>query len=280
MTRKHVFAISRGAGVRLDVLLAVVAALGCVGEVNEHQSNTTPPGNPPGNLATDLPCDVEMVMATRCWACHGQTPVVGAPSLTSAASFMAPSRLDPSQSTGTVAVARMQSTTIPMPPAPSTPATPAEIAVLANWISGGYPAGGGCSPICTSGMTWTNGDEGSSEMNPGMACNACHSRGEGPLFSIAGTIYPTVHEPDLCNGAPSSSGAQVVITGADGRVLTLAPNRAGNFYSETAVAGPYQAKIVTAAGERAMTAQQTSGDCNSCHTQAGANGAPGRIMLP
>jgi hypothetical protein len=114
-----------------------------------------------------------------------------------------------------------------------------------------------------------------------MACNDCHTRGgEGPRFSIAGTVYPTVHEPDLCNGAPSSSGAQVVITGADGQVLTLAPNRAGNFYSEMAVAGPYQAKIVTASGERAMTAQQTSGDCNSCHTQAGANGAPGRIMLP
>ena len=71
-----------------------------------------------------------------------------------------------------------------------------------------------------------------------------------------------------------------MITGADGRMLTLAPNGAGNFYSERAVAGPYRAKVVTAAGERAMTAQQTSGDCNSCHTPAGANGAPGRIMLP
>jgi predicted CXXCH cytochrome family protein len=25
---------------------------------------------------------------------------------------------------------------------------------------------------------------------------------------------------------------------------------------------------------------QTTGDCNSCHTQSGANGAPGRILLP
>jgi len=29
-----------------------------------------------------------------------------------------------------------------------------------------------------------------------------------------------------------------------------------------------------------MTAPQTSGDCNGCHTQTGANGAPGRITLP
>ena len=51
---------------------------------------------------------------------------------------------------------------------------------------------------------------------------------------------------DLCYGAPSSSGAQVVITGADGRVLTLSLNGAGNFFSEMAVAKPYHAKVVTA----------------------------------
>jgi hypothetical protein len=29
-----------------------------------------------------------------------------------------------------------------------------------------------------------------------------------------------------------------------------------------------------------MPVKQTSGDCNSCHTVNGANGAPGRIMAP
>ena len=73
----------------------------------------------------------------------------------------------------------------------------------------------------------------------------------------------------------------MVITGADGRVLTLSLNGAGNFFSEMAVARPYHAKVVTAGGgERAMTAEQTSGDCNSCHTPSGATGAPGRILLP
>jgi len=133
MTRKHGRAISRLAGARRHVLLAVVVAVGCVGEVGEH------------------------------WACHGQTPIVGAPSVTGASAFMAPSRLDPSQSIGTVAIARVQSTTILMPPAPAAPATAAEIAAISNWISAGHPAGGGCRPICTSGMTWTNGNEGSPE---------------------------------------------------------------------------------------------------------------------
>jgi len=30
----------------------------------------------------------------------------------------------------------------------------------------------------------------------------------------------------------------------------------------------------------AMSALQTTGDCNGCHTEAGASGAPGRIQLP
>ena len=43
---------------------------------------------------------------------------------------------------------------------------------------------------------------------------------------------------------------------------------------------PFTAKVTYQGRERAMTAPQTSGDCNGCHTQAGANGAPGRITLP
>jgi hypothetical protein len=31
---------------------------------------------------------------------------------------------------------------------------------------------------------------------------------------------------------------------------------------------------------RAMVAPQTNGDCNSCHTENGANKAPGRVLLP
>ena len=263
---------------------------GCVGEIGESEGGGGPggaggTGTPPpqGNLpVTDLPCDVETVLSTRCWSCHGPTPMLGLPALTSTAAFMAASLTVPSQSIGTVAVARMQSTTSPMPPAPNAPATASEIATLSNWVGAGYSAGGGCgAPVCTSGMTYAGG-EGSPNMDPGQACISCHARsgGEAPTFSIAGTVYPTLHEPDLCYGASSSSGAQIVITGADGRSLTLSPNAAGNFYSQMAIALPFSAKVVTSAGERAMVATQTSGYCNSCHTQPGANAAPGRILLP
>jgi len=47
-----------------------------------------------------------------------------------------------------------------------------------------------------------------------------------------------------------------------------------------AVAMPYTAKVKYNGLERVMVASQTTGDCNSCHTQAGTKGAPGRILLP
>jgi len=127
---------------------------------------------------------------------------------------------------------------------------------------------------------WTKGNDGSEDMNPGRACITCHAIEDGPTLTIAGTVYPTPHEPDLCNGADGSNGARVTIVGADGQTLTLVPGPSGNFNSEARVMLPYRAKVSYMGRDRAMAAAQTSGDCNSCHTQTGANGAPGRILLP
>ena len=137
--------------------------------------------------------------------------------------------------------------------------------------------------VCTSNVTWTRGNHGSSQMHPGQACIHCHSTSDGPSFAIGGTVFPTVREPDDCDGIAGTSATKVVVTDAKGTVLTLAVNAAGNFYgspSNGALAMPFTAKVVTAAGERAMTTPQSSGDCNSCHTVNGANGAPGRITAP
>lgn len=148
--------------------------------------------------------------------------------------------------------------------------------------SGGVTDNGPLSlpPTCSSMSTWT-GDEGSAIMNPGEACIACHlGAAEGaPIFSVAGTVFKTGHEPDLCDGM-SDSGLAVVIVGADGKQLTLTPNEAGNFRSVDTIQTPYRAKVSYQGRERAMAETQTSGDCNSCHTQNGANGAPGRITAP
>jgi hypothetical protein len=135
-------------------------------------------------------------------------------------------------------------------------------------------------PTCTSMSNWTGGNRGSASMNPGLACVSCHAAdGEAPRFSIAGTVYPTGHEPDRCN-SKLPSGVAVVIIGADGKQLTLTPNGVGNFSSNTAVKTPFQAKVTYQGRERLMLTAQSNGDCNSCHSQSGVMNAPGRITIP
>jgi hypothetical protein len=180
-------------------------------------------------------------------------------------------------------VARMKDAQKPMPPSGALAA--AQIAILEGWIAGGMPKGtcgtvsatSGAS-VCTSNTQWTRGNHESPSMHPGVACIACHSSGEGPRFAIAGTVYPTAHEPDDCNGV--SGGIAVVITDANGTSHSLSVNGAGNFYSSTRIPTPYTASVTANGKTRTMTASQTNGDCNSCHTEHGAQSAPGRIMAP
>ncbi|HMI84716.1 MAG TPA: hypothetical protein VK550_11535 [Polyangiaceae bacterium] len=123
---------------------------------------------------------------------------------------------------------------------------------------------------CTSGRKWTSGN--GPTMSPGDICQGCHG------FTIAGTVYPTVHETGLCYGV--NGGAQVVITPSCGTPISLTVNSAGNFYYTGSVRLPFTAKVVVNGAERVMLGPQTLGDCNACHSQNGLQGAPGRIIVP
>ncbi|HEY8077404.1 MAG TPA: hypothetical protein VIF62_24930 [Labilithrix sp.] len=138
---------------------------------------------------------------------------------------------------------------------------------------------------CTSGATGGAGND--ALMQPGSACRTCHVLGgsaSGKTWDIAGTVYPTAHEPDNCNGAVPS-GVTIVITDANGAQTSLPVNGVGNFYHADLfgfgkIPTPYTAKVVSGGKVRAMLTPQTEGDCNSCHTVSGTMLAPGRIMLP
>lgn len=155
------------------------------------------------------------------------------------------------------------------------------LALVAAAGCGGEGHGGVTPPeVCSTKSAWTGGEE-SGLMNPGQDCIDCHSRGEGPKFQIAGTVMGAESDDDNCNGL---AGATVQITGADGVTIELTTNAAGNFYSDHStpmVAFPFTAKVIGTNGkESKMVAAQSTGACNSCHTAAGANGAPGRITVP
>jgi len=256
--------------------------------------------------ASGLPCEVAALLQHYCVGCHSSPPTGGAPNaLLSYDALVAKSALDPSQQVGPMSVKLMASGV--MPPKPVAAPSAAEQAALQAWVTAGMPRSsctveipGGVAmnpygtPLqCSSGTTWTRGDKGSAQMHPGQACIACHAKqgggeDEAPRFTIAGTVYPTAHEPNDCNGtSTSSAGAlSVLITEANGKTHSLAVNAAGNFSYTGGIATPYTAEVVAGSAVRAMAHTQTSGDCNGCHTvngssnTTGAVSAPGRIMAP
>ena len=264
----------------------------------------------------DLPCDVRAVLAAQCWSCHGATLHGGATvSLVSRSTLSAPSAADAAQTYAQRAVFRMKDAQAPMPPGKTSTVSSTDIATVQAWIDGGYQ-GSSCSDAgadpfnvpaqCTSGKQLGSNQEEGKDMNPGHACIACHAKhGDAPLFAFAGTVFPTAHEPDDCV-ASGSKGATVEVTDATGQVFTIEVGSAGNFFLKSGKGGdgdgddddddddgdgnkgggslafayPYTARVLYEGRERKMTAAQSDGDCNGCHTQNGTKDAPGRILLP
>lgn len=282
---------------RTSWTIAMVAAIaaGCyagdvpsiVGTSAPAKSQSTDATEPTTGPA-DLPCDVAALLSTSCTSCHGE-PLYGTTpnQLLSHADLVAPSPVNPARTQAEQCLVRMRDTRRPMPPSGVLPEK--EIGILADWINNGMPKGT-CAvaapspidydapPVCTSNRQWTRGNRGSEEMRPGRACVDCHKREkEGPRFSIAGTVFPSAHEPDDCYGL---NGVTVVITDANGKDYDLKANRAGNFMLERAIALPYTAKVVRGDQVVAMQTAQKEGDCNLCHTATGENDARGRIVFP
>jgi hypothetical protein len=117
-------------------------------------------------------------------------------------------------------------------------------------------------------------------MAPGQACIACHTSQGGPGFDVGGTVYPTGHEPDDCNGS-AAGGAVVTVTDRNGVSASFtASSVSGNFHGTAALTFPITARVTFQGKIRSMGSAVDTGDCNSCHTQTGASSAPGRITLP
>jgi mono/diheme cytochrome c family protein len=264
--------------------------------------DAAPPEQPAGTGGnTGLPCDIQVITENRCIACHGGS-LAGVPTLLTYSDFMKRSTVDPTKNLAQMSLVRMKSTTSPMPPAPAAPPEPDEIQTFEEWVNAGTPRGAACTTPpppdggttgdagrvdaggsagdggCTSGTLWTGGNMKSPLMNPGEACLACHQVMGGPNLRVAGTVFPTLHEPNDCYGSPPP--LTVVVTDANNKVIQMPVNAAGNFDTRTRYAAPYKAIITDGTKTRAMMGTVTSGDCNSCHTQNGTNGAPGRILAP
>lgn len=250
-------------------------------------------GAAPSDDGRGLPCEVSDLLDAYCVGCHGGGGLVR---LVDADDLRVPSLPWVRRTLAELAVLRMREESRPMPPRGRPGPTDAEIDAFADWVSAGQPHAS-CddgdagapgpdaavdpydSPVmCSSGTTWGGGFTGSEFMYPGRACVSCHAGADGPPFPVAGTLYPSAHEPDDCNGGPA--GAVVVLTDANQKEHRFTANEVGNFFAVTNVAMPYTARVEYQGRVREMLTPQTSGDCNSCHTEAGTGGAPGRVLVP
>lgn len=122
----------------------------------------------------------------------------------------------------------------------------------------------GCSP-------GTCGGEGAN-MLPGSNCLACHTGGEGGRFTAGGTAFADI------DGTSPLKGAIVRITDVNGTVKELSTNSAGNFYTGTTLAFPINAEIEYNGTVIPMSAEVTTGACDTCHTCTGTAG--GKIYGP
>jgi mono/diheme cytochrome c family protein len=222
--------------------------------------------------------------------------------------FLAPSPVDPSKTIAERALSRMRDPLAPMPP--SGQLAPEQVEAFAAWLAAGLPerscaatdAGApdaGPAELTCSSDNWlpTPLDDGSTAsdfMAPGMACIACHLglnfAGQNPLglthgehvYDFMGTVFAAPHERDLCAPRLPTDATVEILSVDGGLVVRLPVNAGGNFQGNAPAGKPsaFRARLVTAAGARAMGVGQASGDCNTCHTAEGREGAPGRIFLP
>lgn len=266
------------------------ASSGGVSYNPDDSINTTGVGAGTGG-PTGLPCDVQQVLENYCIGCHLATTKF--PLLTYD-DLQKPAPSDPTKTMALRSLERMSAGE--MPPKPALPLEPDEFASFKTWIDANMPKNGqACTTappaagsdagipagpsVCTSNTFYKGNDEdGSDVMHPGGVCITCHTQRGGPNYKVAGTVYPTAHEPNDCNGAKPP--VQVIITDAHGKDVPLDVNSVGNFFLRGKVAAPFKARVVSAGKIRAMQGTVTAGDCNSCHTEKGANGAPGRIIVP
>lgn len=251
-------------------------------------------GTVDSDFGVDLPCEVATLLLEHCAACHAGAQSF-APPLARHEDLVAPA----AQAGMTVAdasLASMRGALTAMPPARRLPES--EVAPFAQWIADGMPSGTceGLVPppasqlVCSSGAYRDDGDDDDEDMFPGRACNQCHQSendeedDEAPLFAFAGTVYPTVREPDDCVGR---GDAIVTLRDAAGRTWQLGTRSgSGNFmlrWPSSGLTFPVTAGVAANGGTLEMMQPLMSpadGDCNRCHTQDGAFGALGRIFTP
>lgn len=112
-------------------------------------------------------------------------------------------------------------------------------------------------------------------MDPGVDCLSCHDGLQARAWTIAGTLFDNPTPP-----AKAVDGAEVLVTDADHRELTLRTNSAGNFYTAEPLRFPVTVEVQKDGKRFGMNDTPQIGNCNYCHVKPGPEDALGHIFLP
>lgn len=118
---------------------AVMVADATVSSAPDASASTPDATLPP--VPSELPCDVEAILATNCQRCHAEGAKNGT-SLITRAHLIAMSKKDPALQVADRVLLRMAETEKPMPPVgKGEPVSEEDRAVLESWVEQGMPAG-------------------------------------------------------------------------------------------------------------------------------------------
>lgn len=126
------------------VLGAVVASSITVFAVACSKSEESQP-SPQASGSSDLPCDVDTVLAQNCRKCHSSPPLFGAPMpLRTLDDLHAVAKLTSGKRVFEQVGLRIHDDGAPMPPSPNERLDAASMATLDRWIAAGAPGGAAC----------------------------------------------------------------------------------------------------------------------------------------
>lgn len=122
---------------------------------------------------------------------------------------------------------------------------------------------------------------------PGQPCILCHdgALGDPQRFTVAGTVFQT------SGSRTPAEGATVTLTDANGTVIQVATNAAGNFYltpTQYNPATPMQVVVTESGGTSVkmqtliagnLAEEPNNGSCASCHSDPVGPKSPGHVCI-
>src|SRR5215471_3089220 len=206
---------------------------------------------------------LQVVQRDGCQACHGATPIAGAPMpLVTYDNLVAPAKTNAAVKVVQMMVTRMSSTTAPMPPGRTTAPPTADIQILQNWIAAGTPQN---VQTCTTVPTGSGGSGGSAGM--GGAGGTGGSTGTGGTTGTGGATGS--------GGATGTGGTTT--TGTGGTRGTGGATGTGGTTTGTGAGGTTGTGGTTTTGAGLFCAAQAviQARCSStCHSATPNSGAP------